>query len=316
MKLSINVKDENTTGICYGIAAYSLWGILPLYWKLMESVPALEILAHRICWSFIFMLLVVYFYRKRGSLSAIIANRKKLFLIFLCGFIVSVNWFTYIYAVNSGHVIESSMGYFINPLVVVLLGVTVLGESLGRWQLMAIILAFVGVLIITIQYGRIPWIALILAGTFALYGLIKKMIHVDSLAGLVLEAFIVMPIALTYIAILEKGGKGSLVSSSPAVIVTLAGTGVITAIPLIFYARGIERTTFSMMGFLQYIAPSLQLFLGIFIFKEYFPLTHFISFCFIWAALAIFTLANAGVLKEHSAVGQKIKAAEIETKKV
>ncbi|MFO8191603.1 MAG: EamA family transporter RarD [Bacillota bacterium] len=316
MKPSINIKDENTAGVCYGIAAYSLWGILPLYWKLMESVPALEILAHRICWSFIFMLLVVYFYRKRSALSAIIANRKKLFLIFLCGFIVSANWFTYIYAVNSGHVIESSMGYFINPLVVVLLGVTVLHEHLGRWQLVAIILAFVGVLIITIQYGRIPWIALILAGTFALYGLIKKIIHVDSLAGLVLETLIVMPIALTYIVFLEKGGQGSLGSSAPAVFLTLAGTGVITAIPLIFYARGIERTTFSMMGFLQYIAPTLQLFLGIFIFKEYFSFSHFISFCFIWVALVIFTLASANVLKDRSTVGHKVEAVGMETKKI
>lgn len=316
MNFSIKAANENAVGILYGIGAYFLWGILPLYWKLMQPVPALEILAHRIFWSFIFMLMVVYRYRRWNVLVAVIANRKKLVLIFLCGFIISANWFTYIYAVNSGHVIEASMGYFINPLVVVLLGVTVLHERLGRWQLAAIILASVGVLIITIQYGRIPWIALILAGTFALYGLIKKIILIDSLAGLVLETFIVMPIALIYIITLEISGQGAIGSSSPAVILTLAGTGVITAVPLIFYARGIERTTFSMMGFLQYIAPSLQLFLGIFVFKEYFSISHFISFCFIWAAMAIFTLANTGVLKERIPLSNRVDTVGPETKKI
>lgn len=218
--------------------------------------------------------------------------------MFLCGFVISINWFTYIYAVNTDHVIEASMGYFINPLVVVLLGVTIFKEKLSRWQLTALILAATGVLIITIQYGRVPWIALFLATSFAAYGLIKKLAQVDPVTGLALETFIVMPIALIYIISLETTATGALGSAPLAVKIILAGAGIVTATPLLLFARGIERTTFSMMGFLQYIAPTMTLFLGIFIFREPFSLIDFISFCFIWVALAIFTLANTGVLKE------------------
>lgn len=289
--------DDNTAGIWYGIAAYSIWGILPLYWKLLVVVPPLEILAHRIFWSFLFMILVVAVSGGAKAIMSILAERKRLFLMFLCGLIISINWFIYIYAVNTGHVIEASMGYFINPLVVVLLGVFILEEKLSRWQLIALILASIGVLIITVQYGRVPWIAIFLAATFAVYGLIKKMAKVDSITGLTLETFIVMPIALLYLLQLESASSGALGAAPPAIKLILAGAGIVTATPLLLFARGVEKTTFSMMGFLQYIAPTLTLLLGIFVFKEYFSTIHLISFCFIWAALIIFTLANTGLLK-------------------
>ncbi len=290
--------DDNTAGVFYGFSAFVLWGLLPLYWKLLEAVPAIEILAHRIFWSFIVVTLVVIVTGRWKTFFDSLADRKKLLLIFCCGFIISLNWFTYIYAVNSGFVIEASMGYYINPLVVVLLGVTVFREKLGRWQLAALLLATAGVLIITLQYGRIPWIALLLAGTFASYGLIKKIIRLDPVSGLVLETFIVMPVALLFIINLERTGPGALGSMPAYTALILAGTGAITAIPLFLYARGIEKTTFSMMGFLQYIAPTINLLLGIFVFREYFSLTHLVSFCFIWVALIIFTLANVGILRE------------------
>lgn len=294
--------DDNTAGVFYGFSAFVLWGLLPLYWKLLEAVPAIEILAHRIFWSFIVVTLVVIVTGRWKTFFDSLADRKKLLLIFCCGFIISLNWFTYIYAVNSGFVIEASMGYYINPLVVVLLGVTVFREKLGRWQLAALLLATAGVLIITLQYGRIPWIALLLAGTFASYGLIKKIIRLDPVSGLVLETFIVMPVALLFIINLERTGPGALGSMPAYTALILAGTGAITAIPLFLYARGIEKTTFSMMGFLQYIAPTINLLLGIFVFREYFSLTHLVSFCFIWVALIIFTLANVGLLKEPYAM--------------
>ncbi len=293
-----NKIDDNTAGVFYGSSAFILWGLLPLYWKLLEAVPAIEILAHRVFWSFVVVTLVVVLTGGWKTLLLSLANRKKLLLIFSCGFIISLNWFTYIYAVNSGFVIEASMGYYINPLVVVLLGVTVFREKLGRWQLTALLLATAGVLLITLQYGRIPWIALLLAGTFAAYGLIKKIIRLDPVSGLVLETFIVMPIALLYIVSLERSGTGALGTMPLFTVFILAGTGIITAAPLFFYARGIEKTTFSMMGFLQYIAPTINLLLGIFVFREYFSLIHLISFCFIWVALIIFTLSNVGILKE------------------
>jgi len=297
VKIAIRNTDQNLAGIFYALSAYILWGLLPLYWKLLEEVPAIEVLAHRILWSFILMSLVVFLTGGWKTLTPVLLDKKKLTLIFLCGFIVSLNWFTYIYAVNSGFVIEASMGYYINPLVVVLLGVTVFREKLGRWQLAALILATLGVLIITVQYGRIPWIALLLAGSFASYGLIKKIIRINPVSGLALETFIVMPFALLYIMNLENTGLGAFGTVPVTTKLVLAGAGLITATPLFLFARGIERTTFSMIGFLQYIAPTLTLFLGIFIFKEHFSLSHLVSFCLIWIALIIFTLANVGVLK-------------------
>ncbi len=298
MKSSVGVKDSDTSGIFYGIAAYTLWGLLPLYWKLLEAVPAVEILAHRILWSFVFMGLIIIASGGGKIFAAVLADRKKLLLMFLCGVIISANWFTYIYAVNTGFVIEASMGYYINPLVVVLLGVTVLKEKLTRWQFTALVLAFLGVSLITVQYGRVPWMALVLAFTFALYGLIKKMAAVNPVTGLVLETAIVTPLALMFIVSLETGGTGALGTMPVLIAFILAGAGVATATPLLLFARGIEKTTFSMMGFLQYIAPTLSLFLGVFVFREHFSPVHFISFCFIWVALIIFTLSRTGVLKE------------------
>ena len=298
MRIGVIRADENKTGIWYGIVAYTLWGILPLYWKLMQTVPPIEILAHRVFWSFIFMFLLITITGGWKTVALGFADKKKLLLMFLCGVLVSINWFTYIYAVNTGHVIESSMGYFINPLVVVLLGVAVFKEKMTRWQIAAVILATIGVLMIAVQYGRVPWLSLFLAVSFAAYGLVKKISRVDSITGLTIETLVIMPAALFYIINLEKNALGALGSSALSTVLFLAGTGVITAVPLIFYARGIEKTTFSMMGFLQYIAPSISLFLGIFIFKEYFSLFHLVSFSFIWAALLIFTLDSLGIIRD------------------
>lgn len=299
MGLDVIDADKNREGIWYGAAAFTLWGFLPLYWKLLQVVPPIEILYHRIFWSFIFMVLTVTVMRDWKAVLAVMANPKKLLLVFFSGMVVSANWYVFIYGVNTNQVIEVSMGYFINPLMVVLLGVIVFKEKLSRWQLTALIFAAIGVLVITVQYGRVPWLALYLAGSFALYGLVKKIVAVDPISGLTLETLVVTPVALFFIFRLELSGTGTFVTAPLSLTLTLVGIGVITVIPLLLYARGIEKTTFSMMGFLQYIAPSIQLFLGIFIFKEYFSISHLISFCFIWIGLAIFTLANVGLLKER-----------------
>ncbi len=292
-------KQAGLAGLLSGILAYTIWGLLPLYWKLLDHIPAVEILAHRIFWSFVFTAIVLLATGGWGRLVGVLRERKKLVFVFLCGFIISLNWGTYIYAVNSNHVIEASMGYYINPLVVVLLSITILKESLGRWQAIAIILAAIGVLIITWQYGRVPWIALLLASSFALYGLIKKMVNADPVTGLVLETFIVMPAALAYIAGLEMKGVGAMGTNSPWLVALLACSGIFTSVPLLLYARGVRLIKFSMMGFLQYITPTINLVLGVFVFKEHFSAAHLASFCFIWVALIIFTLANVGLLKEQ-----------------
>lgn len=299
-----------TLGFWYGVLAYITWGVLPLYWKLLQAVPALEILAHRIFWSFIFMALYLLCSAGRRSLAGIFSHRKKLLFIFLCGIIISLNWYTFIYAVNSDQVIEASMGYYINPLVVVFLGVVVLKEKLNRWQGLSIIMAATGVMIITLQYGKVPWIALFLAVSFALYGLTKKLVGADPITGLALETLIVMPVALFYIVSREASGVGALAAGPWLTGLILAGAGVVTAMPLLWYARGVQLSQFSMMGFLQFIAPTISLLLGIFVFKEYFSFTHVISFCFIWAALLIFTLANLGVLKHKPATGATAKAVD------
>ncbi len=303
---------NDSAGIWYGILSYTLWGVLPLYWKLLQAIPALEILAHRILWSFIFLGSVLLISRGWQTMVAVLTNRKKLMILFLCGVLISFNWLTFIFAVNSNQVIEASMGYYINPLVTVLLAVLVLKERLTQWQWISILLATVGVLIITLQYGRVPWIALILAATFALYGLTKKLVGVDPVTGLTLETFIVMPVALIYILNIEITGLGSLGSVPFYMQLILAGTGIATVLPLLGFAKGLERTNLSMMGFLQYIAPTISLLLGILVFKEYFSVSHLISFCFIWVALVIFTLANLGVLKDNKAadIADEIETAE------
>lgn len=280
------------SGVWFGILAYTAWGVLPLYWKLLNLVPALEILSHRILWSFIFIWLIILVTGGWQFVGNAFADKKNILLIFLSGILISINWFTYIWAVNSNHVIEASMGYYINPLVVVLLSVVVIKERLNRWQGIAIILAATGVMIMTVQYGRIPWVSLVLASSFALYGLLKKLVKVDSMTGLALETSIIMPIALAYIISKEVQGVGALGVNPIATSLLLVGSGIVTAVPLLWFGMGTQKIKLSMMGFLQYIAPTISLILGVFVFKEHFPPAHLISFGFIWAGLLVFAVSN------------------------
>jgi len=300
-------KETDKTGLLYGILAYTAWGILPLYWKLLDEIPATQILAHRIFWSFVFVIVLLLASHNWKKVIVICKNKKNVLLIFLCACFVTINWGTYIWAVNSGHVVESSMGYYINPLVVFLFSVTILREKLNHWQIAAIFLAAIGVLIITLQYGKIPWVALILAVSFAIYGLIKKLINVDAMGGLALETAVIAPFALIYILFRESQGLGALGSAPPVTLLLLIGSGIITATPLLWFAQATRRLHFSTVGFLQYICPSLSLILGVFVFKEPFTTIHLLSFGFIWMALIIYTLANVGVLKSKSYSDKLVK---------
>ena len=289
----MNMKQRSPmSGVWFGILAYTAWGVLPLYWKLLNLVPALEILSHRILWSFILIWLIILVTGGWQFVGNAFADKKNILLIFLSGILISINWFTYIWAVNSNHVIEASMGYYINPLVVVLLSVVVIKERLNRWQGIAIILAATGVMIMTVQYGRIPWVSLVLASSFALYGLLKKLVKVDSMTGLALETSIIMPIALAYIISKEVQGVGALGVNPIATSLLLVGSGIVTAVPLLWFGMGTQKIKLSMMGFLQYIAPTISLILGVFVFKEHFPPAHLISFGFIWAGLLVFAVSN------------------------
>ncbi|MGD6855565.1 EamA family transporter RarD [Bacillus infantis] len=287
---------EVKQGALYAGLSYLIWGILPIYWKLLNHVSADEILASRVFWSFIFMLAVLVLTRKWPdfilTLRGIRNNKKQMLALTIASLLVSCNWFIYIWAVNSGQMIEASLGYYINPLVSVLLGIVVLKEKLSSVQAVSFLLAAAGVLIMTLSYGRFPWIAVALALSFGLYGLAKKLIKVESAIGLTLETMVVMPLALGYLIYLFADGKQSFLAISTGTDLLLIGAGAATAIPLLYFAKGAQKIPLSMLGYLQYIAPTLTLLLGIFVYGEEFTKTHMVAFLFIWLALTVYSLSR------------------------
>ncbi|MBO8155740.1 MAG: EamA family transporter RarD [Bacillaceae bacterium] len=291
--------DDYKLGVLYAAGAYILWGFLPLYWKMAEHVPAWEILAHRIVWSFLFMMVVVFAWRKwRAFLQecrSILTDSRKLIGITLASIIISINWVTYIWAVNNAHVVEASLGYYINPLVSILLGMLVLKEKLSYWQFIAFILAGIGVLNMTMHFGSIPWVAILLALSFALYGLLKKTVQLGAMFGLTIETLIITPVAFLYLAQTHLSGGGAFSFQSFDGLI-LAGSGVMTAVPLLLFASGAKRIPLSMVGFLQYFAPTIMLFIGVIMFNEPFTNVHLVTFSLIWSALVIYSLANTKLL--------------------
>lgn len=290
-----SMNDYNR-GVLYGICAYILWGILPLYWKVLDHVPSIEILAHRIVWSFVFVMVLIAL---TGKWSHSIDEFKNLFkqwktgvLVVTAAVLITVNWFTYIWAVTHDHVIETSLGYYINPLISVLIGMVFLKEKLNFGQIIAFSLAGVGVIVLTSQYGNFPWVAITLAFSFGFYGLCKKVVKLNALFSLTFETLFVTPIALIYISFLQVDGSSSFATISITTTLLLIGAGVATALPLLWFAEGARRIPLSLMGFLQYIAPTITLLLGIFLFHETFTFIDFIGFLFIWTALIIFTVTK------------------------
>lgn len=283
-------------GVFYGAIAFIAWGFLPIYWKLLKDISAIEILAHRIFWSFLF---IGGIFLCKNSISVIketIKDRSNVRNVLLCSFFITINWGLYIWAVNSNKILESSMGYYINPLMVVLLGMTVLKEKLNVLQYISIGFAAIGVAIMTIQFGQIPWVSLLLAATFALYGLFKKLLKAESLVGLVLETTAIMPLALGYILFKLFNGQSALYSVTMSTFAILLFSGAATAVPLLWYAMGAARVKFATMGFLQYISPTISLIIGIFVYGEKFTKTHLLSFSFIWIGLLIYSFSNIGAI--------------------
>lgn len=297
---------ETKIGAAYALSAYFMWGLFPLYWILFNQVPALEILAHRIFWSLIFMFVLLMASKTLGNfiqqLKSLLVRPKLLFFVFIASVLISVNWLVYIWAVNNGHVIESSMGYYVNPLVSILLGIVFLKEKLTVWQLVAFLLAAAGVLIQTINFGQVPWIALSLALTFGFYGLAKKLIHIAPSMELTFETLFVVPAALIYLIYLQQAGVAAFGTESWLTTLLLIGTGVVTAVPLLFFAEGAQRISLTMVGFFQYITPTMQLIIGIVIYREPFHLIQLVSFSFIWLGLIVFTLSATLFVKKQSVV--------------
>ncbi|MCP3027445.1 EamA family transporter RarD [Halobacillus sp. A5] len=293
--------DDDKLGIIYTTGAYVLWGFLPIYWKLMQHIPPFEILAHRIIWSAVFMTLVILVLRKKKQFideaKQVWRKKRSLVGITLASFMISLNWLTYIWGVNNNHVIEASLGYYINPLVSILLGMIVLKETFSRPQWIAFLLAGSGVIYMTIHFGSVPWIALLLAFSFGMYGLLKKLVPLNAMFGLMIETLIVSPIALIYLLGIKQTYEQVEWVSWNTVLVF--GAGIATAIPLLLFAAGAKRIPLSMVGFLQYIAPSIMLILGVFLYDEPFTEVHAVSFTLIWAGLAVYTFSRMKRLKKY-----------------
>ena len=289
------MKREDTTGIIYTIGAYILWGILPIYWKLIDEVPALEILAHRVIWSFIFVLIIVLILKRKllkNFFQVQMAQKKTWLGLLLASLFISLNWFTYIYAVNTNHIVEASLGYYINPLVAVLLGVFVLREKVNKFQAFSFVLAGIGVIYLTISIGKLPWISLALALTFGFYGLSKKLIKVDSVLGLLLETLFIVPFALLFLAYLGVNDQSSFLTGSLKSDLFLIGSGIATAIPLLWFGIGAQKIPLYLIGFIQYLSPTISLILGVVFYGESFTKDHAITFACIWIAIAMFSISN------------------------
>ncbi|EHB66627.1 EamA family transporter RarD [Paenibacillus lactis] len=279
-------------GLVNAIIAYIMWGVLPLYWKLFENVPAGEILSHRVVWSFVFMGILVALQRRWGELRKIAASRSLLLSLTASGLLIAANWLIFIWAVNNGHVVETSLGYYLNPLLNVLLAVVFLREKPSRGQWLAIAIAGAAVLIIAIDYGRFPWVAISLAVSFGLYGLAKKKIAQDASVGLLSETAVVLPVALGYWIYLAAVGKTTAWTLPPSMFIELLLSGVVTALPLLFFARAAARMTLSTLGFVQYIGPTIMLLLSVFVFKESVSPVLLIGFALIWTALVVYASSS------------------------
>jgi len=280
-------------GILYGIGAYVLWGFFPIYWKVLHQVPALQVIGHRIGWSFILLIAFIVLTKQwQDFRSVALASAKTIGIYAIAGILLTINWLVYVWGVNAGFIVETSLGYFINPLLSVLLGVIFLRERLRLAQWVPVIIAAAGVIYLTFVYGRLPWIALTLAFSFGFHGLVKKLAPLGSLYGLTLETGIVFPAALIYLAVVEFNGTGAFLHDSTLINTFLIGAGVVTTIPLLMFASAAKEIPLTVVGLLQYIAPTLQFLIGVFIYKEPFDHSHLIGFGIVWVALVIFWVEN------------------------
>ncbi len=293
--------DRATIGTVTAVGAFCLWGILPIYWKALDRVPSIEILAHRIFWSLIFILLLISIQKRWKEAKSVIFIYRNLRVFLVTSSLLTANWLIYIWAVNTDQIVETSLGYFINPLVNVCLGMVFLRERLHRWQQISVVLAFTGVLLLTLRYGRVPWIALTLAFTFGIYGFLRKTARAESMVGLLCETGILTPIALLYILIVGVQGTGAFDPETPLTDLLLAGGGVVTAVPLLLFAHGARRIQYSTVGFLQYIAPTGQLLVGVLLYKEPFTQTHGISFGLVWVGIVVYAISSLMVYKNQMA---------------
>ena len=298
------------SGFWAGVAAYTIWGLVPIYWKLLQHVPAIQVLGHRIVWSLAVLLILLT--ARRRVRSAFASPPRVVGLYAIAAALIAVNWFLYIFAVNAGFIVETSLGYYITPLVNVLFGVVFFHERMRPAQWIAIALATAGVIQLTWAYGAVPWIAFGLAASFGTYGLAKKKAPLDPLAGLTLETALLAPLAIVYLLILHRSGDGAFLRTGAASDALMIGGGLVTTVPLLLFAAAVRSVPLSVIGILQYIGPTMQFILGVFVYHEPFSRTQFVGFSIVWLALAIYagdslrarrvaatTIAHSALSTEH-----------------
>ncbi|KDO28609.1 RarD protein [Saprolegnia parasitica CBS 223.65] len=278
------------TGILYCVTAYVVWGVLPIYWKQLEAVPADQLALHRIVWSFVFLLIVLAI---KGEFTALRQEARgwRVFAVYtISSVVILANWMTYIWAVNAGYIVQTSLGYFITPLINVIIGVVVFKEKLRLWQWLAIGAAFAGVLVVAIAYGKFPWVALTLAISFSIYGVVKKQAPLNALHGMTVETGILFVPAVIYLSVVQAKGDGAFLHVSTTDNILIVGAGIVTVVPLLMYASAAQKIPFSLLGMLQYIAPSLMFIMGVAVYNEAFSLVKLIGFILVWVALAVYSV--------------------------
>lgn len=293
-------RKEYIKGIMIGITTYLLWGLMPLYWKLVARISPLQIFSHRVVWSFLFISIIMIVWKKGDAFKKELTSIKNWVYFLWPSIFISINWIVYIWAVNNGFIIETSLGYYMNPLMVTLFGSLYLKEKLSRLQKLGIGFAFVGVLIKTITFGKLPIIALTLALSFSIYGLLKKKSRVDSLTGLAFETIIIGIPSLIYMVVTEASGMGISGNLPSYYWLLIVMSGVLTALPLLLYAEGLKKLPMTVMGFIQYLSPTIGLFLGVFVFKEPFDISSLIAFGLIWIGIGFFIYSQILFLRESN----------------
>jgi chloramphenicol-sensitive protein RarD len=296
-------QDRQRRGVLYGLGAYGLWGAVPLFWPLVARAGSLELLAHRVVWSLVISALLALVLLPRGWFARM-ADRRTLLMLGLAAAVVSVNWGLYIWAVNHGHVLETSLGYYINPILSILVGVVVLGERMATLQWVSVGLAALAVVVLTVEYGRLPWISLVLAASFATYGVMKKQVNGGAVETLTIESALLTPVALGYLVYLQAQGGSTFITLGWAHSLLLVATGVVTVVPLLFFAASATRLPLSTLGLLQYLAPTLQFILGVLYFGEQMSAGRWVGFGLVWLALML--MSGYGLHRANAARRERL----------
>lgn len=305
-----SAKAQEVSGLIAGIACFTTWGLIPIYWKLLGAVPATEILAHRFVWTTIFLSILLSWQRRWPELIANVRSRSALIFCLTGGLAIASNWFLFIYSVNTGRVVETALGYFMTPLMNVLFGAVFLRERLTRLQFASVILAALGVLNLTFGYGRFPWIAVSLCVTFGFYGLLRKQSGTAAIPGLFIETILLVPFAVFFLIYLQRSGALMFGRADLSLSILLISTGVVTSIPLFWFGYATRHLRLITLGFLQYLSPIGSFFLGVFLYHEPFTRGHLVTFVLIWLALALFT--GEAVLRWRSSRVREIATCAIE----